>query len=389
MVERETITQGFVIYYFNQKQTTMSTITNKSTAFSGQPFYVGLDVHKKSWTITVRSLNLELRHFTQSPDVSRLARYLNQEFAGGEFFSAYEAGFCGTSIHTALCAAGIRNILIHPADLPQTDKQKNNKTDLHDSRAIARYLEKGMLSGIYIMPVEQQELRALFRCRQSRVKDVTRCTNRLRGLLHYFGVELPEPFRDQHHISHNFLAWVGNLELCTPEGTATLRCFTEELKHQRQQLLELTRKLKKAVLRHFQQSYTCLLSVPGIGAVTAIALLTETGDLSRFKRPDEFASWLGLTPSEHRSGDTVLRTGMQPRCNRILRPLLIEAAWAAVRRCPVMLAYYKKHAGKNNKKAIVKVARKLALTAKAVAVNGVAYQPGFKSMESGSPTATP
>jgi transposase len=264
-------------------------------------------------------------------------------------------------------------MIIHPADLPQTDKQKKTKTDLHDSRAIARYLEAGLLSSIHIMPADQQERRALYRCREAKVKDVTRCTNRLRSLLHYLGVVIPQAFRDKEYISQNFLSWVSALKLTTPEGTETLLQYVEDLKYQRQQLLQLTRKLRNAITLHFKESYSSLLTVPGIGPITAMGLLAETGDLNRFHDPDEFASYLGLVPGEQSSGETIFSNHIQPRCNTHLRPLLIEAAWTAIRRCPVLLAYYKKHMGKNNKKAIVKVARKLALTAKAVALKKVIY----------------
>lgn len=359
----------------------MPNIINKSTDFTGQQFFIGIDIHKKSWTITIRTLEIEVSHFTQEPDVRHLVNYLNNRFSGGYFFSAYEAGYCGTSPHHALCRCGIKNIIIHPADLPQTDKQKNNKTDLHDSRAIARYLEAGVLSGIHIMPADQQERRALFRCREAKVKEVTRCSNRLRALLYYLGVDLPERFRDKEYICQNFLSWICSIRLVTPEGTETLQQYVEELKYQRQQLLQLTRKLKKAILAHFKESYTSLLTVPGIGPIIAMALLAEIGDMNRFKNPDEFTSYLGFIPAEQSSSDTIYNIQIQPRCNRHLRPLLIEAAWTAIRRCSVLLAYYKKHVGKNNKKAIVKVARKLALIAKAIAINKTVYQPDYHSKE--------
>jgi transposase len=360
-----------------QNQSTMPTRNNKTIDFSGDKFYIGLDVHKKSWTVTIRHLKMELRRFTQKPDVQQLVQYLRREFPGGSYFSAYEAGFCGTSIHTALCRAGIQNIIIHAADLPQTDKHRKNKTDLHDSRAIADFLEADKLKAIHVMPVEQQELRALFRCRETKVRDVTRCTNRLKAMLYYFGVEVPDAFKEKQHVSRNFLAWLRNLEMCTPEGTRTLQYKLGDLERHRQELLELTRELKTAILQRYQDSYTCLMSVPGIGAITAMGLLAETGDLGRFKDPDDFAAYLGLTPSEHGTGDTIYHVGLQPRCNKHLRPLLIEAAWVAIRRCPFFLAYFKKHAHRDSKKAIVKVARKLALTAKAVALTKTKYQGGF------------
>jgi transposase len=352
-------------------------VTTKFTDFSGQSFYIGIDVHKKSWAVTVRSLNIELVHFSQAPDPVQLSHYLHKRYPGGRFVSAYEAGFCRTSHHHGLCREGIKNIIIHPADLPESDKEKKNKTDLHDSRAVAKYLESGILNGIHVMPVGQQEQRSLYRCRQAIVGDVTRCTNRLRSLLDYYGVTLPDNLCDKEYISKNFLDWLKKLRLTTEEGTEVLQRYIEDLQYHRSRLLLITRKLKKVIAEHYQQSYTCLLSVPGIGPITAIALLAETGDLSRFKNPDEFCSYLGLVPSEQSSGERLYSTHIQPRCNKHLRPLLIEAAWTAIRRCPVFLSYYRKHAGKNNKKAIVKVARKLALVAKAVALKQQVYQPEY------------
>jgi transposase len=356
-------------------------VTTKFTDFSGQSFYIGIDVHKKSWKVTVRGLNIELVHFSQAADADQLSKYLHTHYPGGTFFSAYEAGFCGTSHHHALWRSGIKNIIIHPADLPESDKEKKNKTDLHDSRAIAKYLESGVLTGIHIMPVDQQERRSLCRCRQAKVRDVTRCTNRLRSLLDYHAVELPETLREKEYISRYFLDWLLKLKLATEHGTETLQHYIEDLQYHRRQLLSITRKLRKAITEHYQQSYACLLTVPGIGPITAITLLAETGDLNRFKNPDEFCSYVGLIPSEQSSGERTYSNRIQPRCNTHLRPLLIEAAWTAIRRCPGLLAYYRKHVSKNNKKAIVKVARKLALIAKAVALNKQVFHADYLSFQ--------
>ena len=58
---------------------------NKSSDFAEQPFFIGIDVHKKSWTITIRTLDIELSHFIQEPEVSKLARYLYNRYPGGKF----------------------------------------------------------------------------------------------------------------------------------------------------------------------------------------------------------------------------------------------------------------------------------------------------------------
>ncbi len=179
-----------------------------SNDFTGQNFYVGLDVHKKSWAVTIRSLGIEVGHFTQEPDAASLHEYLRRNFPGGQYHSAYEAGFCGTGTHEELCKAGIDNMIVHAADVPSTDKQKKSKTDLHDSRAIADHLERGNLHGIYVLSQAQQELRSLFRLRECKVKDTTRANNRLKSFLMYYSIVIPEGVSKRGDLTGRALAWL-------------------------------------------------------------------------------------------------------------------------------------------------------------------------------------
>jgi transposase len=354
----------------------LSTNLQNPIDFNGQKFYVGLDVHKKSWAVTVRSLGIQVAHFTQPPSADALLNYLQRNFPGGQYHSAYEAGFCGTSIHEQLCNLGISNILVHAADIPATDKQKKNKTDLHDSRSIADYLEKGSLHGIHVLTQEQQELRSLFRLREAKVKEVTRSNNRLKSFLMYFDIKMPETVSKKEYLSLKALAWL-NFELASAAGTITLQQHVEELQYQRKRLFEITKQLRKQIQAFHAKSYEYLLSVPGIGSVTAMGLIAEIADFNRFNDPDEYCSMLGLCPWEDSSGDTIKTKGMQPRCNRHLRPLLVEASWTAIKKSPALFAYYSKHAVKDSKKAIVKVARKLALTARGVVLKQQLYQEDY------------
>lgn len=345
--------------------------------FSGQKFYVGLDVHKKSWSVTVRSLDIEVARFTQQPSPEGLVKTLRTKFPGGDFFSAYEAGFCGTGHHEELCRLGLNNIIVHAGDIPSTDKQKKNKTDLHDSRNIARQLEKKNLRGIYIMPREQQELRSLFRLRESRVKEVTRSNNRLKSFIMFYGIEVPASLMKKDYLSKKVLDWLSALELNTDAGKLTKEELIKELKYQREQEFKITKQLRGLVQITSADPYKHLITVPGIGSITATALLSEIGNFARFDDPDEYISYVGITPWDNSSGDRIRTNGMQPRCNKHLRPLLIEAAWTAIRTSPELFAYYSKHAVKDNKHAIVKVARRLALIAKAVVLHNQDYQADY------------
>src|SRR5580704_17077670 len=101
-----------------------NTKLQNSTEFKDQKFFIGLDVHKKSWTVTTRSMGTLLSRFTQPPSVETLVTHLKKNYAGGKFYSAYEAGFCGTDMHEQLCKLGVNNIIVHAADIPTTDKER-------------------------------------------------------------------------------------------------------------------------------------------------------------------------------------------------------------------------------------------------------------------------
>jgi transposase len=345
--------------------------------FTGQKFYIGIDVHKNSWAVTIRSLHLHLEHFSQPPSVQVLVSHLRKKYPGGDYYSAYEAGFCGTGIHEELCAKGVQNIVVHAADIPFTDKQNKNKTDIHDSRSIAFHLEKGNLHGIYIMPRDKQELRSLFRFRQAKVRDLARTTNRLKSFLLFSGIRISLAFEGKEYLSAKVLAWLSRLELASEAGRITLKKYMDDLVYHRGQLLQITQALRKQMQMRYEQVYQCLLSIPGIGSITAIALLAEIGDFSRFDNHAEYCSFLGVIPWEGSSGESNYTKGIQPRCNKFLRPLIVEASWVAIKKEPKLLSYYRQYAVKNSKHAIIKVARKLALTAKAVAQKLQHYKPDY------------
>jgi transposase len=354
-----------------------NTNLQNSIEFTEQKFYIGMDVHKKSWAITIRSMGLQIARFTQPPSPEALATHLKRNYPGGIYYSAYEAGFCGTGIHEELCKLGIHNIIVHAADIPTTDKQKKNKTDVRDSRCIAENLEKNNVRGIHVLTREQQELRSMFRLRESKVIDVTRANNRLKGYLAYFGIQLPAELVKSERLGRKALDWLSNLELAVEAGSLSLKYHTDELSYQRKQLLDITKQLRKQIQLTHQKTYECLLTIPGIGPITAMGLLAEIGDFNRFTDPDQYCSYLGLLPWDDASGENIKTKGMQPRCNTHLRPLIIEASWAAVKNDRNLFAYYSKHAVKNSKKAIVKVARKLALIAKGVAQKQQHYNPDY------------
>ena len=103
----------------------MDIIKSSKLDCTGQPIYIGLDVHKKSWSVSVYSRYGEFKTFTQPPQADKLVHYLKRHFPGGDYHSVYEAGYCGFWIHDQLKERGINCTIVNPADVPTKQKEEH------------------------------------------------------------------------------------------------------------------------------------------------------------------------------------------------------------------------------------------------------------------------
>jgi transposase len=354
----------------------MQTQFTKKIDFTGKDLFIGLDVHKKSWSVTILVDGIEHRTFTQPPDPDSLHGYLTRSFPGANYNSAYEAGFCGYTIHRKLNEIGIKNIVINAADIPTSQKDKLQKRDPVDSRKIARSLEKGSLHGIHIFGRELEELRSLNRTRFYLMRDLRRSKNRIKSFLQYYGEPIPPEF-DNNQWTLKFVSWLKQIKMQSLSGQYAFTNLICSYEHHRAQLLTLSRVIRERIREYDKELYTLLKSISGIGPLTASALITELGDINRFTNIDQLGSYVGLIPRIRESGETSHTGGITFRCNSFLRTLLIEASWQAIRMDPAMMQYYHAHLV-NNKghKVIIKVARKLLNRIRYVMKNRQPYLTG-------------
>ena len=211
-------------------------------SFRGQKIYVGIDVHLKSWSVTVLSETSVLKKFSQHPSPEALYGFLTRSYPGAEYHSVYEAGFCGFWIHERLTALGIDNIVVNPADVPTKSSEKLRKTDTVDSGKLARSLRANELKGIYTPDSVSLEMRSLIRLKNSITKDTTRQKNRLKSQLRYLGIEIPQEFLTPFsNWSKRFFAWLKEIETLTPSGRQALDIHIRHLEELRRQKLEMTR----------------------------------------------------------------------------------------------------------------------------------------------------
>jgi transposase len=342
--------------------------------YAGQDIYFSLDVHKWSWVVAIMVKGLFHKVFQQAPDTLLLVKYLQRNFPGARYHGVYEAGYCGFWICDQLREYGVDCIVVNPADVPTTDKEKRNKTNRVDARKLVRSLSNGELTPIYVPERRAREDRSLVRARRSVVSKQTRCKNQIKALLSFYGIFMPEDV-DERYWSARYIAYLRQLQLQGESGTLVLQTLLQELGYHRATLLAVTRAIRQLAK---QPGYALhvhhLVGIDGISTVTAMILLTELIELARFHSLDRLASYVGLVPGEHSSGEERTITDMTERKNPYLRWILIECAWSAVRKDPVLMQAFVQLTRRMTKnRAIIRIARKLLNRVRFVLKNGQPY----------------
>jgi transposase len=340
-------------------------------SYAGQHVYVGIDVHKDTYTVTCVHHKRIVKTATVQADPAGLAASLPRWFPDATLWSAYEAGFSAFVLHRALTQAGITNIVVNPASIAVAANDKV-KTDRRDAKKLAFDLADGRLRGIYV-PTEQEELgRLLPRTRGQIVEHRARVARQIKAKLHQFGLIAPG---NRRLITHRYLREIETWSLPV-ELRMSLSWLSEQWRFATRQLIDIRR-----LLRDQAQSQPRLegvyRSVPGVGEVAARILATELGDLRRFANERALFSYTGLTPSEYSSGTAVRRGPISRQGSSRVRHVLIEIAWRAVSRDVVLHEIFERIAATRGKKrAIVAIARRLVGRIRACFRHGTRYAVG-------------
>ena len=287
-------------------------VQRKELNFEGQNIYIGIDVHLKTWHVSILTESGCLKKHSQQSSAQALFEHLKKHYPNGNYLSAYEAGF--------------RNVMR------------------------LRITLKRQLSGY-----------------KSRVKH----------LLYNNGVIYPECFQNsKSHWSKRYLKWVHEDVQLLSESRNSLDLLLRQVELFRKSLLEITR-LVRTLSRNgrYGEAYENIVSIPGIGMITGMCLLTEIGDIHRFRNERQFASYLGLVPTSHSSGEKTSHGEMTFRGNKRLGPLLVESALVAIRQDRALAAAYGEYCKRMlPQEAIIRITRKLSNRILIILKSGKKYE---------------
>lgn len=342
--------------------------------YLAQPkIFIGLDIHKNSWTVSIQT-DLFFHKTYSMPSVGEdLYLYVENTFPKYEVHLVYEVGCCGFSAARYFLNLGWNVLVVNPADVKTSDKQRYQKTDALDSKNLSNQLKMGVLKGIYIPTEEHEQFTTLARHRTQVTKKLRQTKSHIKSMLLFHGIKVPNQF-DNSNWTHDFVLWLEQQKFSTSCGDLALKGKIRMYKFIKSEYLEIANQMRKYCRKNNAKDYYLLKSIPGIGGYLASVILAECGDLRRFNTESQFSSFVGLVPGIYNSGDSEKCLGITPRSRSQLRSYLIEAAWVAIRKDTEMQQYYRKHQGKNVKSIIVKVAHKMARRILSVIKTETPYQ---------------
>lgn len=344
----------------------------------GKPVYVGIDVHKRDWTVHVLCQGEEVYHATIAPEPERLIGTLRR-FESSEVHTVYEAGPTGYWLHEAFVAAGFDSMVTPPSLVPRIGGRM--KTDHRDSTKLATMLAGGFLKRVHVLSPEERAHRQLLRTRNQIERHRKQTQAQIKSMLLFHGKKAPTGLLERWSEAH--VEWLGNLEWEYPALKTSMMALVELFHYLDTQLKAMTAELEALALTDkYRERVALLTQIPGMGVYSAMTILIELQDVERFQRADQLASYLGLTPSQRSSGESI-RMGGITRCgNPRLRTRFVESSWTLIRYDNTVRATYDriKHQTGSGKKAIVAVARRLALRVRRVLLDHQPYHYGDGTM---------
>ena len=204
---------------------------------------------------------------------------------------------------------------------------KSNKNDAVDAEAICEAVQRPNMRFVPVKQIEQQDIQSIHRIRSQLVARQTAQANQIRGLLLEYGIIIPKG------ISYIRKAISGILEDADNTLTVLFRELLSELYDEMVHLDERISALEQKLGVLSEQNDDCkrVLSIPGIGLLTATALIAAIGDIKAFNNGRELAAWLGLVPRQYSTGGKPTLMGISKRGDCYLRTLLIHGGRTVVR----------------------------------------------------------
>jgi transposase len=340
--------------------------------------FAGLDVDKKSISVTFTDHQGSLKSLNMPYNVEHLVNYVRKHYGDKKVAFAYEAGPTGYGLYDGLEAQAYQCLIASPSMIPKAPGQKV-KTNRLDSRGISENLRGGQLKSIHIPSPLYRELRHLTQLRDTLVSEMVGMKQRIKSLLLMEGLEFPPaPAGSQW----SFLVKKKLRELsCSSTVRFKLDRLLDSLEFDEKQVLKTTREIRRFCHNdpELSQCIKYVMTVSGIGWIVASQLLARIGDWRQIKNIRQLPAFLGLVPTENSTGERTERGSITHSGDPRLRSKLIQASWSAIRQDGELREFFRTVAKKHprhvaSRIAIVAVAHKLSVRVSVVLMKQRPYE---------------
>ena len=290
--------------------------------------YVGLDVHKDTIAVAVALPGRGEPVYRGEVENQRksLLRLIRALSPAGEVVSfCYEAGSCGYGVYREIIETGHRCDVVAPSLIPRKAGERV-KTDRRDALTLARLHRAGELRAVWVPDEEQEAMRDLTRARE----DIKAIELKARQRLGAFLLRHARVYREgKSRWTQRHFRWLEEQRFDHPVQQVVFQEYVDTVLEAQRRVAGLEEQMRAGLqgwsLRPVAEA---LMALRGVDVVTAMTVLAELGDLTRFASPRELMGFLGLVPSEHSSGGRRRRGGITKTGNGHVRRVLVEAAWS-------------------------------------------------------------
>jgi transposase len=341
------------------------------SCFAGKELFVGVDVHKKRWVVSVRTYDLELKTFSMIADAEQLEKLLAQNYKDALLHIVYECCFSGFWIYDYFHNKGY-DIIVTPTNRIYRDGSVV-KTDKIDSRKLAFQHSRGLLRAVKVPTEKIREYRSIFRIydkekvREGQILRQIRCILEVRN----------HPLKWERW-NKEMIERLKSVKFQEAIFNRKFEQLLREYEYVKDQIKDSEIRIKEiGEDEELRSKIKRIEKINGVGIVSAARLVAFLFDKkSRFETGEKLAHYLGLTPGEHSSGEEIIRQRTGLVGNKQLRSIIIQLAWVAVRKDGSLLnkfeRVYRKSGSKQ--KAIVAVARKLMMKVYAITEKEEEYE---------------
>ena len=290
--------------------------------------FIGLDVHAETISVAVAEPGGEVRSLGTIPNrpesVGRLIRKLGKP---EQLKACYEAGPTGDVLYWQLSELGVKCEVVAPTLVPVKAGDRV-KTDRRDAQKLARCYRAGDLTAVWVPDAAHEALRDLVRARLAAKRDQLRARHRLSKFLLRHGRRATEGVGAW---TERYLEWVKTLHFEHAAQQMTLQDYLHEVEHAGERIVRLERSIDTAIETlpvKMRAVIEALQSLRGIAQISAVSIMAEIGELSRFEHPRQLMGYSGAVSREHSSGERINRGPISKAGNAHLRRIAVEAAWA-------------------------------------------------------------